>query len=37
MLIVGGARIRYVLFAALAVSPLLYKILFNENPINLLE
>ena len=30
MLIVGGARIRYVLFAALAVTPLLYKILFNE-------
>ena len=31
MLIVGGARIRYVFFAALAITPVVYKVLFNEN------
>ncbi len=31
MLIVGGARIRYVFFAALAVTPVVYKVLFNAN------
>ena len=31
MLIVGGAKIRYVLFAALAVTPVIYKALFKAN------
>ena len=31
MLIVGGAKVRYVLLAALAVIPVLYKVLFKAN------
>ncbi|MBI5308597.1 MAG: putative lipid II flippase FtsW [Planctomycetes bacterium] len=31
MLIVGGARIRYVLLALLAITPVIYKVLFDEN------
>ncbi|MBF8276441.1 MAG: ftsW [Candidatus Brocadiaceae bacterium] len=31
MLIVGGARIRYVLLALLAITPVIYKVLFNAN------
>lgn len=31
MLVVGGAKVRYVLFAALAVTPFLYKVLFKAN------
>lgn len=31
MLIVGGAKVRYVLFSVLAVVPLLYKVLFKAN------